>query len=209
MKEQLRIKIIGVGGSGSVSVSNLYEMDGDNIRLYAIDSCINTYGRLQYIAGDFWVMGENWIQIGKELLGGLGAAACPKNAGLAAHENIDAIKKVLQDADIVILTAGLGGGIGSGVTPVVAELCKNNGIRTMGVFTVPFQLESVKRTMNATNSLREMVEHFDYISILKCDQLVDDIDGEMKAHKLEAWWKAWDIIDQERTSKIIRVLKEL
>ena len=128
---------------------------------------------------------------------------------MAAHESIDAIKIVLQDADIVILTAGLGGGIGSGVTPFVARLSKDNGIKTMGVFTVPFQLENAKRKKNASNSLTEMVNYLDYISILECDQIVDDKDGEMKAHKLEAWWKAWEIIDQERTSEIIRVLKEL
>jgi cell division protein FtsZ len=116
---------------------------------------------------------DNKIIIGKELTQGLGAGANPNLASEAAKENKDDIKKALQGADMVFLTCGLGGGTGTGSTPVVADIAKKSGALTVAIVTLPFSMEGRQRFTNAMEGLKNLDGVVDTLIIIPNDKLLE------------------------------------
>jgi cell division GTPase FtsZ len=127
-----RIKVFGIGGGGSNAVNRMY-LDGiEGVELFAINTDVQHLASLSV---------PNKIQIGEKVTRGLGAGARPEVGEQAALEDIDKIKEVLRNTDMLFLAVGLGGGTGTGAAPVIAETAKEMGILTVAVVTKPFNFE--------------------------------------------------------------------
>lgn len=116
---------------------------------------------------------ENQIQIGEKLTRGLGAGADPEVGRKAAEESKEQIEELLQDTDMVFVTAGMGGGTGTGAAPVVAQLAKQKGILTVGVVTKPFGFEGKVRMKNAEAGIEELKANVDTLITIPNDRLLE------------------------------------
>jgi len=152
-----RIKVIGVGGGGSNAVNRMYEDGIEGVELYAVNTDVQHLSSLKV---------PNKIQIGEKVTRGLGAGARPEIGEEAALEDIDKIKEILRDADMVFIATGLGGGTGTGAAPVIAKTAKDMGILTVAVATLPFKFEGRKKMEIALKGLERLKESADaYIVI--------------------------------------------
>ena len=131
------IKVIGVGGGGGNAVMRMVETGVSGVDFWAINTDAQALAK--------FTDATNVLNIGKEVTRGLGAGGQPENGRLAAEESREAILKVVQGSDLVFVTAGMGGGTGSGAAPIVAECAKEAGALTVGVVTKPFGFEGRKR----------------------------------------------------------------
>lgn len=152
-----RIVVIGVGGGGGNAVNNMI-----NKNLEGVDFIVaNTDAQaLAHSAAG------RKIQLGLEITQGLGAGARPEIGRMAAEEAKDEIEKALDGANMVFITAGMGGGTGSGAAPLVAKIAKEKGILTVGVVTKPFEFEGKKRMVTAENAISEFTDEVDSIIII-------------------------------------------
>lgn len=152
-----RIVVIGVGGGGGNAVDNMI-----NKNLEGVDFIVaNTDAQaLAHSAAG------HKIQLGLEITQGLGAGARPEVGRMAAEEAKDEIEKALDGANMVFITAGMGGGTGSGAAPLVAKIAKEKGILTVGVVTKPFEFEGKKRMTTAENAISEFTNEVDSIIII-------------------------------------------
>lgn len=165
-----KIKVVGVGGGGGNAVSRM--MDTNRIR--GVE-----YIALNTDAQDLdYANAHRKIYIGKALTKGLGAGMNPEIGKQAAEENRSEIGEMLEGADIVFVTAGLGGGTGSGAGPVVAEIAKEKGILTIGVVTKPFMFEGAQRATIATEALSKFREKVDALVVIPNDRIFGLIDKE-------------------------------
>jgi len=152
-----KIKVIGVGGGGSNAVNRMYEDGIDGVELYAINTDVQHLNSLKV---------PNRIQIGEKVTRGLGAGARPEIGEEAALEDIDKIKEILRDTDMVFIASGLGGGTGTGAAPVIAKTAKEMGILTVAVATLPFKFEGKRKMELALKGLEKLKESADaYIVI--------------------------------------------
>ena len=152
-----KIKVIGVGGGGSNAVNRMYEDGIDGVELYAINTDVQHLNSLKV---------PNRIQIGEKVTRGLGAGARPEIGEEAALEDIDKIKEILRDTDMVFIASGLGGGTGTGAAPVIAKTAKEMGILTVAVATLPFKFEGKRKMELALGGLEKLKESADaYIVI--------------------------------------------
>ena len=135
-----RIKVIGVGGGGSNSVGRLFQDGLEGVEFYAINTDAQALGASRV---------PNRLQIGEKITHGLGAGSDPAVGRQAALEDTEKICAILEGADLVFVTAGLGGGTGAGAAPVVASLAKEMGALTVAVVTKPFTFEGGKRMRQA------------------------------------------------------------
>jgi len=159
-----RIKVFGIGGGGSNAVNRMY-LDGiEGVELFAINT------DLQHLAS---LSVPNKIQIGEKLTRGLGAGARPEIGKQAALEDIDKIKEVLRNTDMLFLAVGLGGGTGTGAAPVIAEAAKEMGILTVAVVTKPFNFEGQKRMQVALEGLERLKEVVDTYIVINNQKLVE------------------------------------
>lgn len=163
------IKVIGVGGGGNNAVNRMIAAG-----LQGVDFvCINTdVQALKY------TQAENRLQIGAKLTRGLGAGANPEIGKKAAEESADDVIKSLQGADMVFVTAGMGGGTGTGAAPVVAELAREAGALTVGVVTRPFGFEGKKRAEQAERGIIELKEKVDTLIVIPNDRLLQVADKQ-------------------------------
>ncbi|MBA0759339.1 hypothetical protein Gotri_022243 [Gossypium trilobum] len=145
--ETAKIKVVGVGGGGNNAVNRMIGSGLQGVDFYAINT--DSQALLQSSA-------ENPIQIGELLTRGLGTGGNPLLGEQAAEESADAIANALKGSDLVFITAGMGGGTGSGAAPVVAQIAKEAGYLTVGVVTYPFSFEGRKRTMQASIKPRQI-----------------------------------------------------
>tara|TARA_B100000809_G_scaffold265933_1_gene326413 strand:- start:842 stop:2746 length:1905 start_codon:yes stop_codon:yes gene_type:complete len=177
------IKVIGVGGGGSNAVNHMY-----NQGITGVDFVIcNTDAQ----ALDQSLI-PNKIQLGTTLTEGLGAGADPLVGKNAAIEDVDAIKKVLENnTKMVFITAGMGGGTGTGAAPVIAQTAREMGILTVGIVTIPFSFEGRIRKQQAEQGLAELKEHVDTLLIVNNDKL-RMMYGNLKMS--EAFAKADDVL---------------
>ncbi|WRX29366.1 Tubulin/FtsZ [Theobroma cacao] len=136
--ETAKIKVVGVGGGGNNAVNRMIGSGLQGVDFYAINT--DSQALLQSAA-------ENPLQIGELLTRGLGTGGNPLLGEQAAEESRDAISNALKGSDLVFITAGMGGGTGSGAAPVVAQIAKEAGYLTVGVVTYPFSFEGRKRTI--------------------------------------------------------------
>ncbi len=158
-----RIKVIGVGGGGGNAVSRM--MEGNRIRGVEFIA-INTDAQdLDHASA------HRKIYIGKALTHGMGTGMNPELGKQAAEENRSEIGEALEDADIVFVTAGMGGGTGSGGGPVVAEIAKEKGILTIGIVTRPFTFEGAQRANIAQDALNRLKEKVDALVVIPNDRI--------------------------------------
>jgi len=163
-KQSAKIKVIGVGGGGGNSLSRMREIGIKGGELIAVNTDAQD---LLYANAD------QKILIGKELTQGLGAGSNPKIGHEAAKESESEIKKKMAGSDMVFITCGLGGGTGTGAAPVIANLAKKQGALTIGVVTLPFTIEGMKRIENAMNGLESMESVVDTLIVIPNDKLLE------------------------------------
>lgn len=170
-EESSIIKVIGVGGGGSNAVNHMFRLGikGVDFIICNTDKQALTKSPVPYK-----------IQLGSSLTKGLGAGAKPEIGRDAALESIDDIKTVLTDnTEMVFITAGLGGGTGTGAAPVIASVARELGILTVGIVTIPFSFEGKKRREQAEKGLEEMKKYVDTLIVIGNDKL-RDIYGSLK-----------------------------
>jgi len=159
-----RIKVFGIGGGGSNAVNRMY-LDGiEGVELFAINTDVQHLTSLSV---------PNKIQIGEKVTRGLGAGAKPEIGEQAALEDIDKIKEVLRNTDMLFLAVGLGGGTGTGAAPVIAEAAREMGILTVAVVTKPFNFEGQKRMQVALEGLERLKEVVDTYIVINNQKLVE------------------------------------
>ncbi len=162
-----RIKVVGVGGSGCSVINRMKEAGLRGVELVAI----NTDAQALHQSG-----AEEKLHIGKNLTRGLGAGMNPEVGRQAAEENRDEIQDVLKGSDMVFVTCGMGGGTGTGASPVVAEVAKESGALTVAVVTKPFSFEGLQRSMIAEEGLEQLKDRVDAIVVIPNDRLLQIVD---------------------------------
>ncbi len=165
-----RIKVVGVGGSGGNVIARMKEVGLRGVELVAI----NTDAQALHQSG-----AEEKIHIGKNLTKGLGAGMNPEVGRQAAEENRDEIQDVLKDADMIFIACGMGGGTGTGASPVVAEVAKESGALTVAVVTKPFSFEGMQRSMIAEEGLEQLKDRVDALVVIPNDRLLQIIDKKI------------------------------
>lgn len=171
-KHSARVKVVGCGGGGGNSVSRMKEIGIKGCEIIAINTDAQD---LLYCDVD------SKILVGRELTHGLGAGSNPKIGEQAARESEQEIKKKLSESDLVFITCGLGGGTGTGASPVVAEIAKKAGALTIGVVTLPFTVEGQKRIENALGGLEKLASIVDTLIVIPNDKLLE-IAPELPIH---------------------------
>ena len=166
----LKIKVIGVGGAGNNAVNRMIEDKIKGVSFYLLNTETGTLKRSKT---------KNVLQIGVETTKGLGAGANEDVGARAAMENREDIKNILQGSDMVFITAGMGGGTGTGAAPVVAELAKEMGILTIGVVTKPFLFEGKARKVRADYGIQKLRENVDDLIVILNDNLLKITDDKV------------------------------
>jgi len=179
------IRVIGVGGAGSNAVNRMIAEGVGGVEFVAI----NTDNQALSLS-DAPVR----VRIGDKLTRGLGAGGFPDQGEKAANESLDEIQKVLQGADMVFVTAGMGGGTGTGAAPVVARVAREMGALTIGVVTRPFHFEGSKRALSAERGIDQLQQHVDTLIVIPNDRLLDITDKRMPLH--ESFQLADDVLRQ-------------
>lgn len=185
MEDLAMIKVIGVGGGGNNAVGRMIDAKVQGVEFIAV----NTEAQILEKSP-----AENKIQIGEKLTKGLGAGAKPDVGEQAAEESKDEIMKALQGADMVFVTAGMGGGTGTGAAPVVAQCAKELGALTVGVVTKPFSFEGKVRMRNALAGIEKLKANVDTLLIVPNDRLLQTVDK--KTSLRDAFRTADDILRQ-------------
>jgi cell division protein FtsZ len=179
------IKVIGVGGGGGNAVNRMIEAGVKGVEFIAI----NTDKQALYLS-----KAETKIQIGEKLTKGLGAGANPEIGKKAAEESREEIERVIKGADMIFITAGMGGGTGTGAAPVVAEIAKELGILTVGVVTKPFTFEGRKRMAQAEMGIEDLKKYVDALITIPNDRLLQVV--EKKTSMIDAFKLADDVLRQ-------------
>ena len=179
------IKVIGVGGAGNNAVNRMIEAEIKGVDFIAV----NTDKQALQIS-----KAKTKIQIGEKITRGLGAGANPDIGAQAAEETKSEVAEALRGADMVFVTAGMGGGTGTGAAPVVAAAAKEMGILTIGVVTKPFTFEGKKRLSQAERGIESLKGKVDTLVVIPNDKLLQIIDR--KTSIIEAFKMADDILRQ-------------
>lgn len=164
------IKIIGIGGGGSNAVNNMIADGVTDVEYIVANTDLQA---LELSNADVK------IQIGEKLTGGRGAGSIPENGQKAAEESKDLIKSSLEGADMVVITAGMGGGTGTGAAPIVAQIARELGALTVAVVTRPFKLEGPKRGRYAVDGLQKLQEQVDALIVVDNQRLLDNRDKKL------------------------------
>lgn len=164
------IKVIGVGGGGGNAVDHMIESHIDSVQFVCANTDAQALRRLSV---------ETKVQLGIELTKGLGAGTKPEVGKLAAEENRDHIKEVIDGADMIFLTAGMGGGTGTGAISVIAEVAKELGVLTVAVVTKPFDFEGKKKKLVAEEGIRELEKYVDSLIIIPNQKLLPVLGGNL------------------------------
>lgn len=179
------IKVIGVGGGGCNAVNRMVEAGLKGVEFIAVNTDRQALNRC---------LSETKIQIGEKLTRGLGAGANPEIGQKAAEETLDEITALLDGADMVFLTAGMGGGTGTGAAPIIAKAAKDMGILTVGVVTKPFSFEGAKRKRQAELGISFLKKYVDSLVIVPNDKLLQTC--EKNTTMVQAFQMADDVLRQ-------------
>ncbi len=158
------IKVIGIGGGGCNAVDRMIEGDVKGIEFITINTDNQALQRTH---------ASLRIQIGEKLTRGLGAGANPEIGERAASESKDEIAQAVRACDMLFITAGMGGGTGTGGAPIIAQVAKELGILTVGIVTRPFRFEGSRRMQNAEKGIREMEKYVDSLIVVPNDKLLE------------------------------------
>jgi cell division protein FtsZ len=179
------IKVIGIGGGGCNAVNQMVEAELRGIDYIAVNTDNQALARCN---------ADTKVQIGEKLTRGLGAGANPEIGMMAAEESIEDIVSHLEDADMAFITAGMGGGTGTGAAPVIAKASKAMGILTVGVVTKPFTFEGPKRRKQAELGIEYLKEYVDALVVIPNDKLLEIMDRRTTLP--EALKKADEVLQQ-------------
>ena len=168
--DQPVLKVVGIGGGGGNAVNRMIQNDVKGVDFVAINT------DAQVLRNS---MAETRLQIGKLLTRGLGAGADPEIGRQAAEESEDDIREILRGSDMVFITAGMGGGTGTGAAPVVARIARELGCLTVGIVTKPFTFEGRKRQQQAIDGLKRLKPFVDTLIVVPNDKLVTMSDRNM------------------------------
>lgn len=180
-----KIVVIGVGGAGNNAVNRMVEETISGVEFVGV----NTDKQALTLC-----KAPTVVQIGEKLTKGLGAGAKPEIGEKAAEESIEEIKQVLQGADMVFVTCGMGGGTGTGAAPIVAGAAKEMGILTVGVVTKPFRFEAKTRMTNALTGIEKLKDNVDTLIVIPNDRLLEIVDR--RTTMPEALKKADEVLQQ-------------
>lgn len=179
------IKVVGVGGGGNNAVDRMIEDNMDGVEFIAVNTDVQDLSKSK---------APTKIQIGEKLTKGLGAGGNPEIGEKSAEETKEEVSKSLSGADMVFITAGMGGGTGTGAAPKIAEISKSMGILTVAVVTKPFNFEGKKRMSNAERGLTELRKNVDTLVIIPNQRLLAIIDK--KTSIIDSFRKADEILRQ-------------
>ncbi|WP_180065195.1 cell division protein FtsZ [Acinetobacter sp. YH16037] len=179
---QARFTVFGVGGAGGNAVQHMLESDIEGVKFVCANTDKQALDRMN---------AQFKIQLGEQSTRGLGAGANPQVGQTAAEESRELIRQHLEGTDMVFVTAGMGGGTGTGAAPVVAEIAKEMGILTVGVVTTPFNFEGKRRQQSAEKGIEALEQHVDSLIIIPNQRLLKVFrDISMK----DAYKKADDVL---------------
>jgi cell division protein FtsZ len=179
------IRVVGVGGAGLNAVNRMIDAGISDVEFVAVNTDIQ-----QLALSDAQVK----IHIGRELTQGLGSGASADLGRQAAEESYDQLKRALRGSDMVFVTAGEGGGTGSGGAPVVARIARELGALTVGIVTTPFHFEGTKRRAQAVDGIESLRENCDTVIVIPNDKLLEVLDE--KTTMLDAFRIADDVLRQ-------------
>ena len=185
----VKIKGIGVGGAGNNVINRMIESGVDGVEFIAVNTDKQDLNKS---------VCKNKIQIGEKLTNGMGAGSKPEIGKKSAEESRAAIAKILEGTDMVFITAGMGGGTGTGAAPIVADLAHEAGILTVGVVTKPFKFEGANRMRQAEQGIQDLSEKVDSLIIIPNDRLKYVTD--QKITFANAFGIADDVLKQAVTS---------
>ncbi|HCJ78930.1 cell division protein FtsZ [Peptococcaceae bacterium SCADC1_2_3] len=184
-KQFANIKVIGVGGGGNNAVNRMIISGLKGVEFIAVNTDAQALQLTQTL---------NKVQIGAKLTKGLGAGGNPEIGQKAAEESKEELNQILKGADMVFVTAGMGGGTGTGAAPVIAEVAKELGVLTVGVVTKPFTFEGRKRMNQAETGIQNLKEKVDTLITIPNDRLLQVIDKHTSI--VEAFRIADDVLRQ-------------
>ena len=179
------IRVVGVGGGGSNAVNRMINEDIVGVEFIAVNTDQQA------------LLGSNApirIAIGERTTRGLGSGGDPETGARAAEESIEELRQTLQGSDMVFVTAGMGGGTGTGGTPIVARAARDAGALTIGVVTRPFGFEGSQRSRSAEAGIEQLKEHVDTLIVIPNDRLLETADKRMSL--LDSFRMADDILRQ-------------
>ena len=169
-QEDARIKVIGVGGGGGNATQRMESELAANVEVFCVNTDAQVLRNLK--------VGQP-VQIGRETTKGLGAGAQPEVGREAALESREVLAGLVENTDMLFITAGMGGGTGTGAAPVIAELAKETGVLTVAVVTRPFSFEGQQRCRLAEEGIRELSAHVDSIITIPNDRLTSELDPDI------------------------------
>lgn len=182
-----KIKVIGVGGAGGNAVKRMQGAGLQGPEFWAVNTDLQALS-------DFKNTKVNTLHIGQDITKGLGAGSIPANGRLAAESNRREISKMVENVDLVFVTAGMGGGTGSGAAPLIAEMAKKAGALTVGIVTKPFAFEGKPRKKQAQEALESLKAEVDTLITVSNDRLLRVIPSETSLDK--AFAVADDVLRQ-------------
>lgn len=180
-----KIIVIGVGGAGNNAVNRMIEENIQGVEFV----CVNT--DKQHLNA---CKAPLSIQIGEKITKGLGAGAQPEMGAQAAEESIEELTETIKGADMVFVTCGMGGGTGTGASPIIAKIAKDMNILTVGIVTKPFKFEAKTRMENATKGIEELRQYVDTLIVIPNDKLLEIV--ERRTTMPEALKKADEVLQQ-------------
>ena len=180
-----KIKVVGVGGGGNNAINSMIEAGLSGVEFVAVNTDVQA---LEHC------LAPEKIQAGSKLTKGLGAGSNPEIGQRAAEESREDLRSAIAGADMVFITAGMGGGTGTGGAPVVAELAREMDILTVGVVTRPFMFEGRRRQNQAEQGILKLKEHVDALIVIPNDRLLQV--SEKRTSLLEAFRMADDVLRQ-------------
>jgi cell division protein FtsZ len=169
-----KIKVIGVGGAGCNAIKRMIEISVEGVEFWAMNTDLQVLKNFQ---------ADGIIQLGQSVTRGLGAGMNAEVGRQAAEESMAEIEAALAGADMVFVTAGMGGGTGTGAAPVIAEVAKRMGILTVGVCTKPFDFEGMKRRTNAEEGIDRLKSNADAVIIVPNQRLLQLVDKRTSVHE--------------------------
>ena len=185
VEQVAQIKVIGVGGGGSNAVNRMIDSGVQGVEFIAVNTDAQALNRSK---------APIRVQIGEKLTRGLGAGAKPEVGKKAAEESREQIENVLKGADMVFVTAGMGGGTGTGAAPEIAAIARELGSLTVGVVTRPFTFEGKKRATQAEQGVESLKENVDTLIVIPNDRLLEIVDKNTPM--LEAFREADNVLRQ-------------
>lgn len=164
---QARIKVLGVGGGGGNAINRMIDEGIDGVEFIAVNTDVQVLSLNK---------AEKKVQIGPRTTGGLGAGSSPEIGRKSAEESKDELRKVIEGADLLFITAGMGGGTGTGASPIIASISKEMGILTVAIVTRPFTFEGRQRMQAAEDGIKGLLGSVDTLIVVSNDKLLKIID---------------------------------